>query len=747
MALKARMSRRQFFLGSAAVAGGVAFGTVIFSKEENPLKKNLQDGDAAITPFVKITPNEITLIVPRADVGQGIMSMQAHLIAEELDIDPNKAILDPGQPHPTYMNAKIASNSLPFHPLDHGFVPKTVKELMESVAKFTGGQFTGGSSSVSDMHERLRYAGACARETLKETVSIKTGISRSQLTTEDGYVILPDGEKLSYQSLAKDAASVEPISEVPLRNPSVWRYLGKPFQRTDIVDKSIGKQSYGVDIDLPGMVYATVRANPGRGGGIGAYDATNALSMRGVFDVVQVTDGIAVIADNTWRAFKAIEAVDVSAWPSPGYPPNSDDMWKILESSYTEENINSRLRDDGNVDEVFSRHEVYQRDYRAPFLAHAALEPLSATVLLEKQRITIWTATQVPHAVRDVAAKLSNLPRENVTLHVLHAGGSFGRRLDHDYVIQAIEIAIQRPNTPVKTIWRREEDMTHDFPRPIHMAKAKGAVSNGRVVGFELDTISPSLSEDWFSRVFIVPPGPDTLLVWGAYDQPYNIANYRVTGYKSPKLVPIGSWRSPGACSNAFFHESFLSELIHQAGADQLYERIRLIDDPISKAVLKKVGEISNWRGDDLGPNRGRGIAFCHSHHVAVAEVIDITQTKNGIRIDDVWVVADCGTVFDPVNAEAQVSGAVIWGLGHAMNCELTYENYAPIQNNFHQFQGMRMNQSPRVHVDILSNNAEVQGLGEPGTSPAAPALANAIFNLTGKRINEMPFNKSVKFV
>lgn len=289
--------------------------------------------------------------------------------------------------------------------------------------------------------------------------------------------------------------------------------------------------------------------------------------------------------------------------------------------------------------------------------------------------------------------------------------------------------------------------MTHDFPRPIHMAKAKGVILDGKVAGFELDTISPSLSDDWFSRVFIVPPGPDPLLVFGAYDQPYNIPHYRVTGYKSPRLLPIGSWRSPGACSNAFFHESFLSELIHRAGADQLYERMRLIDDPISKAVLQKVGEISNWSGNDIGPNRGRGIAFCHSHHVAVAEVIDITQTDSGIRIDDVWVVADCGTVLDPINAEAQVSGSVIWGLGHAMNCELTYENFTPIQTNFHQFQGIRMHQSPRIHVELLSNNTEVKGLGEPGTSPAAPALGNAIFSLTGKRLTEMPFNKSVKFI
>ncbi|MEM0949929.1 MAG: molybdopterin cofactor-binding domain-containing protein [Pseudomonadota bacterium] len=741
------IARRTFLIGSAAVAGGVAFGIYYVRRPTpNPLLADLGQGEAAITPFVKITGEKITFIVPRSDVGQGIMSTQAYLIAEELDVDPHSVELDPGQPHEAYFNGKIASNSLPFHPLDEGVVPRTVKELMEIVARLSGAQFTGGSSSVSDLYERLLHAGATARETIKLAASTRTGVSVSELGTEDGHVVLPGGDRIAYTDLAVDAANVDPVQSVDLRPHAQWRWLGKPHLRTDTIDKSLGLQDFGIDLRLPGMLHATVRANPGRGGGLGAYDASRARAMRGVRSVLEVKDGLGVIADNTWRAFQAAAALDVD-WPAPDYPATSAEMWQVLEEAHTEANINSRLRDDGDVDAALSGAEIITAEYRVPYLAHAALEPLSATVLVEDDQVTIWTTTQVPSAIRDAAAEMTGLDAEQVTVNAVMGGGSFGRRLDHDYALQAIEIAMTMPGTPVKTTWSREEDMTHDFPRPLHLARARGTVSDGRVETFDIDSISPSLADNWFRRVFIVPPGPDTLLVWGAYDQPYEIPNYRATGYRAPDLIPIGSWRSPGACSNAFFHESFLSELIHEAGADPLEERLRLMADPISRGVLEAVAEMSNWSGPNIGPGRGRGIAFCHSHHVPVAEVVDVTLTERGIKIDDIWIAADCGTVFDPVNAEAQLVGGAIWGLGHAMNCELTYENYAPIQTNYHAFEGMRLYQCPRTHTRLAGKAPHVQGLGEPSSAPASPALADAIFSATGRRLREMPFNKFIDFV
>ena len=740
------IARRSFLIGSATILGGIAFGAYVVTRPTpNPLLGGLGQGEAALTPFVKITPEGITLIVPRADVGQGIASTQAMLIAEELDIDPSTATLDPGQPHQAYFNAVVAAESLPFPAWDHGFVASTVRDLMGHVARLTSSQFTGGSSSVADLHETLRLAGATARETLKAAASARTGVSSADLRTEDGQVVLPDGTRIPYTELAVEAAAIAPVTDVTLRPASDWTRLGKPYHRLDIVAKSTGTQDYGIDVVLPGMLHATVRANPGRGGAMASYSADAALAMQGVRSVVEVNEGLAVIADNTWFAFQAAQALEVT-WLPPDYPASSAEMWQALSDARTDDFRNSRLRDDGDVEAALTGATVIEAEYRAPFLAHAALEPLSATVLVEADKVQIWTATQIPAVVRDAAVALTGLDPSQVTVHVLPAGGSFGRRLDHDYVVQAIQIAASMPGTPIKTAWSREEDMTHDYPRPLHMAVGRGAVGNGRVLAFDVDIVSPSLISSWFGRIFIVPPGPDTMLVWGAFDQPYAIPDYRVTGYAAPPMMPIGSWRSPGACSNSFFHESFLSELIHAAGADPLEERLRLIADPDSRRVLEAVGEMSNWAGADIGPGRGRGIAFAHTHGVPVAEVIDVTMTDRGIRIDEVWIAADCGTVFDPVNAEAQLTGAAIFGLGHAMNCELTYEGHAVQQTNFHAFEGMRLHQTPRFHTRLLGLAERVRGLGEPATAPAAPALADAIFAATGQRPREMPFSKTVGF-
>ena len=740
------IARRTFLIGSIAIAGGVAFGAYYVTRSTpNPLLKGLGKGEAALTPFVKITSDGITLIVPRADVGQGIASTQAMLIAEELDIDPGSATLDPGQPHPAYFNGTVAADGLPFPTWEHGAVASSVRDLMITVARLSGSQFTGGSSSTADLHETLRRAGATARETLKAAAAARSGVAVADLRTEDGHVIMPDGARIAYTDLAAEAAKIEPVTDVALRPASEWRLLGKPSQRLDIVAKSTGTQDFGIDVTLPGMLYAAVRANPGRGGGMASYKAEAARAMQGVRSVVEVNEGLAVIAENTWFAFRGAEALEVE-WLPPEYPASSDEMWETLSAAHASGDYNSRLRDDGDVDAATDGNQTIAAEYRTPFLAHAALEPLSATVLVEEDRVEIWTATQVPHVVRDAAVELTGVDADNVTLHVLPAGGSFGRRLDHDYVVQAIQIAASVPGTPVKTTWSREEDMTHDFPRPLHMAMMRGDVADGRVLAFDLDTISPSLVESWFGRVFIVPPGPDAMLVWGAYDQPYAIPNYRVTGYAAPQMVPVGSWRSPGACSNSFFHEGFLSELIHAAGADPLEERLRLIDNADSRRVLEAVGTMSNWAGADIGPGRGRGIAFAHTHGVPVAEVIDVTMSDNGIRIDEVWIAADCGTVFDPVNAEAQLTGAAIFGLAHAMNCELTYANHAPEQTNFHAYQGMRINQTPRFHTRLLGKAEKVRGLGEPAAAPATPALADAIFAATGTRCREMPFSKAISF-
>src|SRR5262249_55842385 len=352
----------------------------------------------------------------------------------------------------------------------------------------------------------------------------------------------------------------------------------------------------------------------------------------------------------------------------------------------------------------------------------------------------------IPTVVFNRSACVSGLPTADVHLHAQIGGGSFGRRLEDDYVRQAVELAKAFPGQPIKMTWTREEDMTHDFPRPLAVARMRGAVKDGKLDCYDLSIASPSVNASQLGRQKLRIPGPDVSIVAGAWDQPLAIPNYRVTGYRVPEMVPVSSWRSVGASGNGFLHECFLDELIHAAGADPLMERLRLCRHTPSRKVLEAVGEMSNW-GSKLGDGRGRGLAFTLSFGVPAAEVVEITKTPHGIRIDKVFVAVEVGKVLDPQNFDNQVQGGVIWGLGHAMNAELTCADGIARQTNYHAFEGMRLYQTPLIEVRALTNANEVRGIGEPSVPPAAPALANAIFAATGKRIREMPFNKCVDFV
>jgi isoquinoline 1-oxidoreductase subunit beta len=740
------IARRSFLIGSAAIAGGVAFGTYLYKREgENPLLADLRPGEAALNPYVKIDAQGITLITPRADVGQGSWSMQAHMIAEELDIDPATATLSPGPASAIYYNGVVGAEGLPIAATSDTLLARTGRGAVDVAGKLMGLHITGGSSTVPDMYDRLRMAGAVARETLIRAAMKQTGLPRDQLRTENGCVVLPDGLRIEYLDLAVAAADIEPFQDVTLRDPSEWRYLTKPQKRTDMVAKSTGTLTYGIDMVMDGMVYATTRTNPALGGGLIGFDAEAAQGMRGVRNVLPITGGVAVVADNTWRAFQAAQAVECDWGPSP-YIGNTDEQFDAVAASMTDDHQDSRFKDDGDVDSALDGADVIEAEYRIPYLAHAPLEPMSVVVKMTGTRLDIWTGTQIPRFVQANMAKLTGLDADNIHVHVLMSGGSFGRRLEDDYIGQAVEIAMQLPDTPIKMIWQREEDFTHDFPRPLAMARAKGAVKSGALDTFDLSIAAPSVAESSLARLGQPAIGPDVAIVAGAWDQPFAIPNYRVTGYRTPAMVPISSWRSVGASGNGFLHESFMDELCYAAGVDPLAERLRLCWHDPSRKVLEAVGEMSDW-GSDLGPNRGRGLAFTLAFGVPVAEVVEVTNTDDGIRIDKVFVAADVGRVLDPVNFEAQVQGGVIFGLGHAMNCELTYRDGVAEQDNFHAYEGMRLYQTPQITVRGLENGEKLRGIGEPAVPPAAPALANAIFAATGQRIRELPLSKSIDFV
>lgn len=760
-----KIGRRAFLIGSAAVVGGIAFGAYAVNKpHDNPLSTGRKDGEATFNPFVKITGDKITLIAPHADKGQGVQSAQAALIAEELDVELDQVEISFGKPSAAYWNTAMAGEMAPFMSFDESFAARSVRGALGVVTKVIGLQGTGGSSSMPDQYEKLRAAGAVARETLKAAASKVSGVPVAQLKTAKGAVQLPDGSQMAYTDLAGTAAEIEPVTEVTLRDPKDWRLLGKPMQRTDIVAKSTGTMNYGIDLTIEGMIHASAKVNPRQGGEMLGYDATAAKSMRGVQKIVElegdiwdVNDsggkvsrrgkvGVAVVADNTWRAFQALEAIEFH-WGTAHYPPEMEGHWQALSDSFTDDRLDTDWRKDGDVDTALSGTDVLEAEYRAPYVAHAPLEPISAVVRVDADGAEVWAGHQMQRFLQMKVAGLLGLDdQEKVTFHNQFIGGSFGHRLEFENIVVATEVARQMPGVPVKLTFSREEDFAHDFPRQIAMSRSRGAVKDGKVDAWDLKIATPSVLVSQGARAGFPAAGPDSQIVSGAWNMPFDIPNLRVRGYRAPELAPISSWRSVGASSQGFFAEGFFDELCHAAGADPMEERLRLVNNPIHRKVLEAVAEMSNW-GSDLGANRGRGIAMVESFGVPTAEVVEVTMTDGGIKMDKVYIAADVGQIIDPVNFENLMQGGVVFGLGHAINCEITYADGMAEQTNYHAHEGMRLYQCPDIIVKGLENGDKIKGIGEPPVPPAAPALANAIFAATGKRLREMPFINHIDFV
>ncbi|TDH37607.1 xanthine dehydrogenase family protein molybdopterin-binding subunit [Pseudohoeflea suaedae] len=739
------ITRRTLLVGSAVIAGGVAFGVyAVSTPHANPLESEVGPDGATFNPWVKITPEKIVLIAPHADLGQGAAGMQSLLIAEEMDLEPGGYEIEFGPPSAAYWNRAQGNEAAPFMSQDDSIVAEGVRGAMTSLFKLLGMQITGGSSSTPDSFDKLREAGAIARETLKAAAAKKHDVDVAGLKTGKGAVILPDGTAIPYTDLAADAAKIAPVTGVALRDPSKWRLIGKDVRRPDIVAKSTGALHYGIDMKLDGMVHATVRLSPRRGA-LNGFDAAKAETMRGVARVMEITGGVAVIADNTWRAFKAAEAISFD-WAPSDYPAEQDGHWDRIAASFTSGSLDAEWRNDGEVDTGLAEGGVTQVEYRAPYLAHQPLEPLNAVALVTDEKAEIWAGHQIPRYVQEKVAAITGHEKDQVIFHNQYAGGSFGHRLEFHNITAAAEIANAMRGTPVKLTLSREEDFATDYPRQIAVARGQGVARDGQVRTLALDIASPSVVRSQMGRLGVSVPGSDSQLPAGAWNAPYAVPNFRVRAYAVEGLAPTSSWRSVGASTAGFFIESFVDEVIAAAGADPLEERLRLCNWDVARGVLEAVGEMSNW-GEELPVNKGRGIAMVESFGVPTAEVVEVTNTDQGIRIDKVWVAADVGRVIDPVNIENQVQGAVVWGLGHAMNCELTYSDGMAQQSNFHDFEGMRLYQCPEIEVRMLENSGRVKGVGEPPVPPAAPALANAIFAATGQRIREMPFNKHIDFV
>lgn len=741
------IARRTFLVGSAAIAGGAAFGVYSARRiPDNPLLANLEPGEVTFNPFILMDADRVTLITPHNDTGQGVVSSQAALLADEMDLQWGQFNTMFGEAAQAYWNTGMADEMVPFLPWDDSFGKRAMTTVMGSVAKLLPLQVTGGSSTIPDSWNKLREAGAMARETLKLVAANARGVPVDQLRTEAGYVILPDGEKLAYTSLAAQVAQTEPVKDAKLKDPSEWRFIGKDVMRLDIVPKSTGTQVFGIDVDVPGMLYAAVKLNPYKGAGVKFSNETKAKNMPGVKKVIEITGGVAVIADRTWRAMKAVEMVEVD-WETGDYPPNQAQHWKAVEASFTSDHLDKEWLNIGDVDARVGGGKQIEAEYRAPYVAHQPLEPLNAIVQInDDDTAEVWTGHQIPGFVSQMVADTAGLDVENVTFHNQYSGGSFGHRLEFEHIKQAAEIANAMRGTPIKLTYSREQDFLQDFTRQIGMARGSAQVKDGKVESYAIDVATVSSSRSQSARLGIATPGPDAQIVAGVWNQPYGFANHRVRGYAVPGLAPTSSWRSVGASTGGFFSECLLDEAIIAAGADPMDERIRLCTlDEVSRKVLEEIKELSNW-DEDLPEGTGKGVALVHSFGLPCAEVVQVTATDAGIKIDKMWVVADVGQVVDPINFDNMMMGGAIWGLGHAINSEITYEGGAAQQENFHAHEGMRLYQCPEIVTRGLENG-KVKGIGEPPVTPAAPALSNAIFAATGQRVREMPFNKHVTFV
>ena len=738
-----KIARRSFLIGSVAVVGGVAFGAwQALRTPANPLRPG--QGAVALNPWLVIGQDGVTIIVPRAEMGQGIQTTLAALVAEELDADLSAITVEHGPPAPAYFNGALLAGREYGNSMEAP-VSGWSAVLAQAAPKIMALQVTGGSTSTIDAFDKMRYAGAAARIALMRAASERLGVGLDQLKTEPGFVLAPDGTRLAYTELAKAAAAFAPEKAPRLKPRAEWRLLGKSQPRLDQPAKATGTAIFGMDVRLEGMKFASLRMNPRLGGKMASFDASEAENMAGVEKVVDLGHGVAVIAANTWLAIQAVNAIEVE-WGEAPYPSETEAVFERIAAAF-DDKPNITARADGDISALSG--EVISAEYRAPYLAHATMEVMNSTALFTGDALEIWSPNQSPMQAAKDAAKAVGLSADAVTLHTTLMGGGFGRRANVEFAPLAAQVAMALPGVPVKTTWSREEDMRHDFYRPGAIARMRAGLVDGRPAALEARLAAPSIMGQMISaQVGLALSPADRTICEGLGDQPYAIDNFHVTGHAADVAIPVGFWRSVGNSQNAFFMESFIDELAHATGADPLQFRLNLIrpEHAVSAQVLESVRDLSGWRGT-TPDGVGRGVAFTYSFGAPVAEVVEVVEEDGMIRLKEVWIAADLGTILDPKNVEAQLTGAANFGFSAAMFGEITFAGGEVEQENFPDYDALRMPGAPRYQVTMAEQNRRIGGVGEIGTPPAAPALANALFDLTGKRVRELPLSKVFDFI
>ncbi|MFN0009386.1 MAG: molybdopterin cofactor-binding domain-containing protein [Planctomycetota bacterium] len=711
--MSARAIERRDFLRASVAAGGlwIAFRVPGHARTD-PASSIAAGNDLAPNAFVRIAyGGAVTVIINKAEMGQGVCTSLAMLLAEELDADWKRVGFEFAPVDPVYA-----------HP---GF----------------GIQMTGGSTSTAAMSTPMRKAGAAARAVLVQAAAKKWSVPADELRTENG-VVLHDASsrRVGYGDLIDAAAGIEAPADPQLKEPKNFELIGKPTHRLDTPDKVEGKATFSIDVQLPGMLTALVAHPPTFGGKARSVRSDAARAVSGVKSVVDVGSGVAVIATGFWAAKKGRDLLEID-WD---LGPNAEISTDLVREQYR-----SLARAPGLVARetgepaaaLQAAARVLEAEYELPYLAHATMEPLNCVVDLREGAMEIWAGTQFQTVDHAAAAAAANLPPEKVKLHTTFLGGGFGRRANpaSDYIVEAVKVA-KAAGAPVKLLWTREDDTRSGYYRPMWHSRVRAGIdAAGAVSAWAHTIVGQSILAGTQFEPFFVKDGIDGTSVEGAVDLPYAIPNLRVDLHTTSVGVPTLWWRSVGHSHTAFVVESFLDELAHAAGADPLEMRRKLLaDKPRHLGVLELAAAKAGW-GTQPPPGRARGVAVHHSFQSFAAMVVEISIEKGRLRVHRVTCAVDCGRVVNPDTVVAQIQGAVGFGLTAALYGAITLKNGRVQQSNFHDYRMLRIHEMPEVDVHIVTSDQPSTGIGEPGVPPVAPALCNAAFALTGKRIRRLP--------
>jgi isoquinoline 1-oxidoreductase subunit beta len=701
-------SRRDFLGASMATVGCLLLGVRV------PAGGAAKAAWFAPDAFIRIdTSGRVTLIMPQTEMGQGVYTGLATVIAEELDAALEQVVLEAAPP-----SDKLYANPL------------------------LGFQATGGSTSVRAFWLPLRRTAAAARYLLVQAAAQQLKVNASELTTANGSVLhASSGRNLPYGALVQVAQSITPPKDVALKDPKNFVLIGKPLKRFDTPDKVNGKLAYGIDAMPPGLKFASLAASPVFGGKVKHVDDSKALSIPGVRQVIVLPDLVAVVGDHTWAARQGLAALKIDWDESGNGHVSSNDIWQKIRTSSLKDG--AVAKNEGDAAAALKKGDLHEAAYELPFLAHAAMEPMNCTVHVSASGCEIWVGTQVLSRAQGVAMKLTGLPAEKVVVHNHLIGGGFGRRLDIDGIEKSVRIA-QKVDGPVKVIWSREEDMQQDYYRPVYLDRLSASVLNGRIQGWKHRTAGSSILARWAPPAF--QKGVDSDGVDSAVDIPYPLPDFHVEFLQDePFSVPTGFWRGVGPNINVFAVECFMDELAKKSNIDPVKFRLAHLEKaPRFKAALELAAEKSNW-GAPLPAGTARGVCVSGGFGSFASSVIEAQVDKDGkVRVQRVVVAIDLGIVVNPDTVIAQLQGGIIFGLTAALYGRIDIEKGRVKQSNFHDYRMMRINEIPKIEIFIIPSGEAPGGIGEVGVAISAPALANAIFAGTGVRLRSLPVDQSI---